>query len=266
MNPYILCVSISTIFLFACREELQVYQTRTPIIFAPIQSDSCLLGEKIIGFEDSISKHSAVSVPIWRADNFNTLDSLHISDVERLYSNYHVDFVSANTVIIQTEKLYTHARTFTRLIEFNEDGYQIADTTFYNYTLGELINYEKIKILILEHPKVSTVAHQISWGNYTESIVFLDEKYHLLKAVQEPKRGLETKYFKTNQISHDSIEITFQVIEGCGGCFDDFWKYTIVVNPDGELLDAYVSEDNTSRSYHPPTNEELKLEESEIWN
>lgn len=64
---------------------------------------------------------------------------MHISEIERLYSNYDVVLYGDEFALIETKKIYTHARSFARLIAFDH---------WWNYSiiinhLGELLSVNK---------------------------------------------------------------------------------------------------------------------------
>ncbi|NOQ71435.1 MAG: hypothetical protein GQ574_05515 [Crocinitomix sp.] len=260
---------ILALTLIACeKRSIQQYQSRSTANFNPIQSDSCLLGEKILFYEDSLATDGEIiKVPVWRQDNFNVLDSLHISDVERLYSNYEIEFYENNEVVIQTKKLYLDAKIFTRLIKFNQMGYQINDTTFYNYRLFELKVDSKIKIITLNPPTVATPANQIRSKDFTAKTLILGENFELIKEVIEPNRGLFCGFTGAKVKAKDTLLLNFQVVEVCYGCYDDFWWYNVMINSEGEFLDAFISDRNIeTRSRYAPSDSLLKAQEMLIWN
>lgn len=262
-------IFLLVVFIVGCqKEEISQYNQRSSYSFNPIQSDSCLLGEKILYFEDSISEDGVVhQIPVWRLDNFNVHDSLHISDVSRMYANYQIDFYKENAVVIQTKKLYSHAKLFTRLIEFDENGYQNWDTTIYNRTLGELIEFQNFMVVVLDHPKVSTRAYKLQESDYASKIIILDQNHDLIKVVDEQRRGLSSSFGGADVISEDALKLNFTVVEGCYGCMDNFWGYSLVLNQEGKLIDAIVSPPIlASAAYEVPTSEELLVQEKLLWN
>jgi hypothetical protein len=257
------------VFLFACEKaDQQTYNSRSSSTFNPIQSDSCLLGEKILFFEDSMGLDDIVhEIPVWRQDNFNVHDSLHINDVKRLYSNYDVELYKNQIAIINTKKLYNNARIFTRLIQFNSDGYQIHDTTFYNYVLYEFQMVDNLIIMELHPPSVATPANRARSIDLSSKTVIFNEKLELIKEVKEPNWGLLTSYSKAELVNPGLIKLKFQVVEMCYGCFDEFWWYAVVINSKGDFQDAYIiSPDSLYRTSQMPTNVELKKKEAEIWS
>ncbi len=262
-------IFLLVVFTVGCqKEEISHYNQRSSQNFNPIQSDSCLLGDKILYYEDSVGANGVVhQVPVWRRDNFNVHDSLHISDVGDLYANYQIDFYKENGVVIQTKKLYSHAKIFTRLIEFNENGYQNWDTTIYNRTLGELIEFQSFMVVVLDHATVSTPAHRLQENDYASKIIILDQNYKLIKVVQEQHRGLSSSFGGADVISEDALKLNFTVVEGCYGCMDNFWGYSLVMNQKGILIDAKVSPPILgSAAYAVPTSEELLIQEKLLWD
>ena len=209
---------------------------------APIQSDSCLLGEKIMGYDTLYDDpDNPTLIPIWRKDNFNVHPQLHRDDIPNLYSNYKIQFYRDRYVIIQTAKLYSEARTFCRIIQFDEKGFQENDTTFYNKTLGSIEVYNGDLILVLDDPYLSTPAYSLDViEGHAPTIVFLDAHLNELKSIREQRHDMRT-YFRGYQSSSKGIEISFEVEKICGECYDYWWTYTIYLDPQFDFVDVEIS-------------------------
>ena len=224
------------------------------------------LGE-ILFYEDSMTAEGiAFQMPVWRQDNFNVHDSLHISDIEQLYSNYDIQFYEQEAAVISIKNLYSHARNFVRLITFDTNGYQRSDTTFYNIQFGELIHFNENKILVLKDPEISSFTHRISEKTgFTCTCVLLNKDFKTIKIVKEPRYGMRTNYLGY-ALNGNRLQLTFEVEDGCGGCRDEYWwLYNITINADGDLVNVEKqSPPNIIMESHPSI-DEFRKSELEAW-
>ena len=216
-------------------------ETDSMNVFIPEQSENCLLGEKIVAYKDSLNKENKlIQIPVWRKDNFNQNDSVHISDIPSLYSNYKIELIEENLVLIQTKKLYDEAKTFTRFIKFDSEGFQMYDITFYDKKMGQIEFIKGAYILILENPSVSTDAYQLkNVDDYAPSFYKLTSKLKVEKIIIEPKKGMYRSLIEMNK-TNPGLSIKFQVIEGCNGCQDSFWSYQVFLDDSYKFVSTEV--------------------------
>lgn len=84
-----------------------------------------------------------------RKENFDSIKDVTYENVDKLYSLYDVTpMLGGEYYKIESKKIYTNAKYFTRLLRF-KDGRQSSAITFYGYSLKQIISFDNKVLLAL---------------------------------------------------------------------------------------------------------------------
>lgn len=84
-----------------------------------------------------------------RKENFDSIKDVTYENVYKLYSLYDVTpMLDGEYYKIESKKIYTNAKYFTRLLRF-KDGRQSSAITFYGYSLKQIISFDNKVLLAL---------------------------------------------------------------------------------------------------------------------
>ena len=187
-----------------------------------IQSDSVLMGEKIMP-DGSIRK-----------DNFHLDKHASPEELVRLYRAYDVYEMSPsdNIYLVKTKKLYAKARTFFRMIRFDEKGNQLAARTFVDYVLGGFIRMGEGDYCILLKLAAGGEAGP-DWGEKGSSfqLLYLDENFKTVH--QKQPCGSQHNEVERFFMEQDTIRMSVVVNMGCTMCEDEKWSCSLKFGPKG---------------------------------
>ncbi len=172
-----------------------------------------------------------------RKENFDLIDTVTTGNVFSLYSNYIVRYIDTVYRVINPVKLYNSTRVFSRLLKFNELGEQINSITFYDYKIKEVLRYNN-KLLIGLNSEA--VGNAYSGTNNTCRFVLSDEDFNILWIKEQKKKGLHSEILN-GFIQDNNFAFNIEVVESCGACDDDWWKYLLKINEKGAISYSFVS-------------------------
>lgn len=109
-----------------------------------------------------------------RKENFDSIKEVTYENVNKLYSLYNVTpMLGRDYYKIESKKIYTNAKYFTRLLRF-KDGRQSSAITFYGYSLKQIIPFDDKVLLALNSLPFQGFSFQCK-------TVLLDEKLSPIK-------------------------------------------------------------------------------------
>jgi hypothetical protein len=202
-----------------------------------IQSDSVLMGEKMMP-DGSVRK-----------DNFYLDKNASPEDLPSLYRAYDVSLLSKsdNIYIVRTKQLYTKARTFFRIIRFDQNDNQVAARTFVDYILGGFIRLSERKYCIVPKLAGGGDFNGPDWGKKESSftLLYVDKDFDTIlqkKPCGSAHNEVERFYMET-----DTIRMKVRVQLGCTMCDHAMFTYMAKFGPEGELYDCNM----LTRTRHP---------------
>lgn len=247
------------VVLMACSKETKLLQDdynkddSIEEIEVPVQSDSCFLGDKIMAWKKG--------EPVWRRDNFNSRDSIHRSEIESLYSNYMIQNFEGDFVIIQNKKQYRNARIFTRIIQFDQNGYQKNDYTYYDLRLAYIKRAFGDIVLAMDDPEFDTHASPTYWTCQT---LLLTDELDTLKNARELGRYGAIRHDGMN-IDGSQLILNFHLDVGCTICSEGDRKYCVRLDENFEFITAEYTMTGDSGNYSHITTKQLLLDTKHRW-
>lgn len=180
-----------------------------------------------------------------RKDNFHLDKGASPEDLESLYRAYNVEKISEsdNIYLVRTKRLYSKARTFFRIIRFDENGKQVAARTFVDYLNGGFVILDDDSYCaLLKLPEEGTGLDSDEKGGSFQ-ILYLDKAFNIIHRKQPC--GSAHNEVQSFSMKKDSVHMAVKVYLGCTLCDHAMFYYSVKLGPKGEFYDGKI--DRNSR-------------------